>query len=77
MHTPRSMTTTLAQTDPRRIACPHCAAPIGAWCMFRNHFGGWSTSDGEIHRKRARAAHRFRLAGRAPAAQLALFGGAQ
>jgi hypothetical protein len=68
------MTQTLAQTDPRRIACPHCAAPIGAWCRFKNAATReWQTSEGGIHRHRSRAAHKFREAGRTPAAQLPLF----
>lgn len=68
------MTQTLAQSDPKRIPCSHCAAPIGEWCRFKSRGGAWITSVGGIHRQRARAAHKFRVAGTAPAAQLPLFG---
>ena len=71
------MTKTLARTDPRRIACPHCAAPIGAWCAFKARGGAWVVSDGGIHRHRAKLAHTFRTSATVSPAQLRLFGGAR
>ena len=63
---------TLAQTDPRRIACPHCAAAIGEWCEISRR-NVRTMLPGFVHTYRSKAAHRFRMAGATPAAQLPLF----
>jgi hypothetical protein len=63
--------------DPRLIVCPHCRAPVGAWCSLLLGEGLRTRKTtpvvGFVHRERSRAAHRFRRAGQAPAGQLPLF----